>query len=51
LQIAKAAHPREALARRDALPADTACRGAQTIAERPFPLAVRRMRSSPASCR
>src|SRR3954468_24528638 len=36
----KAAIRREALARRDALPAELRAAGAQTIAERPFPLAV-----------
>ena len=37
---AKAALRREALARRDALPADMRAAAAQAIAERPFPLAV-----------
>ena len=37
---AKAAIRREALARRDGLPADMRAAAAQAIAERPFPLAV-----------
>ncbi len=42
IEDAKAALRREALARRDALPADVRAAAAQAIAARPFPLAVQR---------